>query len=162
MLVLLMAALAGAGAGICFGAAQWFILRRHAERAARSVLIHVPAWALAMTAIFFGASLPTIEWSASSIAFTGATGGLSGGILLGAVTGIVARDLFNPGLTNSDGLSAEKSARSPERTRASGRKWRSVWHASAPRVCSSVADPRKANVSGSSFSRNSRTPKYSS
>ena len=35
MLVLLMAALAGAGAGICFGAAQWFILRRHAERAAR-------------------------------------------------------------------------------------------------------------------------------
>ena len=93
MLVLLMAALAGAGAGICFGAAQWFILRRHAERAARWIWIHVPAWALAMAAIFLGASLPTIEWSAWSIAFTGATGGLLGGILLGAVTGIVARDL---------------------------------------------------------------------
>jgi hypothetical protein len=93
VLVLLMAAMAGAGAGVCFGAAQWLILRRHAESAARWIWIHVPAWALAMAAIFLGASLPTIEWSAWSIALTGATGGLLGGILLGAVTGIVARDL---------------------------------------------------------------------
>lgn len=34
-LVLWIAAIAGAGAGICFGTAQWFILRRHAERAGR-------------------------------------------------------------------------------------------------------------------------------
>jgi NAD(P)-dependent dehydrogenase (short-subunit alcohol dehydrogenase family) len=93
MLVLLMAAVAGAGAGVCFGAAQWFILRRHAVRAARWIWIHVPAWALAMAAIFLGASLPTIEWSAWSIALTGVTGGVLGGVLLGAVTGIVARDL---------------------------------------------------------------------
>jgi NAD(P)-dependent dehydrogenase (short-subunit alcohol dehydrogenase family) len=93
LLVLLMAAMTGAGAGFCFGAAQWFILRRHAERAARWIWIHVPAWTFAMAAIFLGASLPTIEWSAWSIALTGATGGLLGGILLGAVTGIVAQDL---------------------------------------------------------------------
>jgi retinol dehydrogenase-12 len=53
----------------------------------------VPAGALAMTAIFLGASLPAIEWSPWSIALTGVTGGLLGGILLGAVTGIVAQDL---------------------------------------------------------------------
>ena len=43
MIVLLMAAIAGGGAGVCFGAAQWFILRRHAERAVRWIWIHVPA-----------------------------------------------------------------------------------------------------------------------
>jgi Mn2+/Fe2+ NRAMP family transporter len=52
--VLLVAAMAGAGAGLCFGVAQWFILRRHAERAGRWIWIHVPAWALAMSAIFLG------------------------------------------------------------------------------------------------------------
>jgi NAD(P)-dependent dehydrogenase (short-subunit alcohol dehydrogenase family) len=93
MIVLLAAAMAGAGAGVCFGAAQWFILRRHAERADRWIWIHGAAWALAMTAIFLGASLPTAEWSAWSIALTGAIGGVLGGVLLGAVTGIVARDL---------------------------------------------------------------------
>ena len=91
--VLLMAALAGAGAGLCFGAAQWFVLRRHAERASRWIWIHVPAWALAMAAIFLGASLPTGESSGWFIALSGIAGGLLGGLLLGAVTGLVARDL---------------------------------------------------------------------
>jgi NAD(P)-dependent dehydrogenase (short-subunit alcohol dehydrogenase family) len=93
MIVLLMAVIAGAGAGVCFGVAQWFVLRRHAERAARWIWIHVPAWALAMAAIFLGASVPTAEWSAWSIALTGVAGGVLGGVLLGAVTGIVARDV---------------------------------------------------------------------
>ena len=57
--VLPVAAMAGAGAGLCFGAAQWFILRRHAERASQWIWIHVPAWALAMSAIFLGASWPS-------------------------------------------------------------------------------------------------------
>jgi NAD(P)-dependent dehydrogenase (short-subunit alcohol dehydrogenase family) len=91
--VLLMAAIAGAGAGLCFGAAQGFVLRRHAERAGRWIWIHVPAWALAMAAIFLGASLPTADWSAWSIGLTGATGGVLGGLFLGAVTGLVAREL---------------------------------------------------------------------
>jgi len=91
--VLLVAALAGAGAGLCFGAAQWFILRRHAERAGRWIWIHVPAWALAMSGIFLGASLPVAESSGWFIALTGAMGGVLGGLLLGAVTGLVAREL---------------------------------------------------------------------
>lgn len=92
-LVLLVAAMAGAGAGLCFGAAQWFILRRHAERASRWIWIHVPAWALAMSAIFLGASLPASGSSGWFIALTGAMGGVLGGLLLGAVTGLVAKDL---------------------------------------------------------------------
>lgn len=91
--VLLYAALAGAAAGLCFGAAQWFVLRRHAERAGRWIGIHVPAWALAMAAIFLGASLPTAEWPGWVIGLVGAAGGLLGGVLLGAVTGLVARRL---------------------------------------------------------------------
>ena len=91
--VLLMAALVGAGAGLCFGAAQWFILRRHAERAGRWIWIHVPAWALAMAAIFLGASLPAAGSPGWLIAVTGVLGGALGGLLLGAVTGLVARDL---------------------------------------------------------------------
>jgi NAD(P)-dependent dehydrogenase (short-subunit alcohol dehydrogenase family) len=92
-LVLLLAAAAGAGAGLCFGAAQWFVLRRHAERAGRWIWIHVPAWALAMGAIFLGASLPSSGSSGWFIALMGAMGGVLGGLLLGVVTGLVARDL---------------------------------------------------------------------
>ncbi len=91
--VLLFAAVAGAGAGLCFGAAQWFVLRRHAERSVRWIWIHVPAWALAMAAIFLGASLPTARSSGWFIALTGVAGGVLGGLLLGAVTGLVAREL---------------------------------------------------------------------
>jgi retinol dehydrogenase-12 len=92
-IVLLLAGVAGAGAGLCFGAAQWFILRRHAERAARWIWIHVPAWALAMAAIFLAASWPTAESPRWFIALSGAAGGALGGLLLGAVTGLVAQDL---------------------------------------------------------------------
>jgi NAD(P)-dependent dehydrogenase (short-subunit alcohol dehydrogenase family) len=91
--VLLLAAMAGAGAGLCFGAAQWFILRRHAERAGRWIWIHVPAWALAMSAIFLGASLPADGSSGWFIALSGTAGGVLGGLLLGAVTGLVAQKL---------------------------------------------------------------------
>jgi NAD(P)-dependent dehydrogenase (short-subunit alcohol dehydrogenase family) len=91
--VLLLAALAGAGAGLCFGAAQWFVLRRHAERAQHWIWIHVPAWALAMAAIFLGASVPSAGWSWRSIALSGVAGGAGGGLLLGVVTGTVARRL---------------------------------------------------------------------
>jgi len=91
--VLVMAAVVGAGAGLCFGAAQWCILRRHAEQAGRWIWIHVPAWALAMAAIFLGASLPDAGSSRSFIALSGAAGGVLGGLLLGAVTGLVAREL---------------------------------------------------------------------
>lgn len=91
--VLLMAAMTGAGAGVCFGAAQWFILHRHAEQASRWIWIHVPAWALAMSAIFLGASIPDAGSSGWFVAFWGAMGGVLGGLLLGAVTGLVARDL---------------------------------------------------------------------
>jgi retinol dehydrogenase-12 len=91
--VLLVAAMAGAGAGLCFGAAQWFILRRHAERAGRWVWIHLPAWALAMSAIFLGASLPSAGSPGWFIGLSGAAGGVLGGVCLGAVTGLVAREL---------------------------------------------------------------------
>lgn len=66
--VLLMASIAGAGAGFCFGAAQWFILRRHAERASRWIWIHVPAWALAMSALMGAVTGPRCFASGSKAA----------------------------------------------------------------------------------------------
>ena len=91
--VLGLAALAGGAAGLCFGAAQWCVLRRHAERAQRWVWVHVPGWALAMAAIFLGASIPSVEWAPSSIVLAGVGGGVVGGLLLGLVTGTVAQRL---------------------------------------------------------------------
>jgi len=88
--VLALAALAGAAAGLCFGAAQWFVLRRHAERSQDWIWIHVPAWALALAAIFLGATVPSSDWPPWGIAVLGVAGGVLGGLLLGAVTGIVA------------------------------------------------------------------------
>lgn len=93
VVVLLLAVGAGAGAGLCFGAAQWSVLRRHARRAGRWIWIHVVAWGLALAAIFLGASLPTAAWPAWAIIVSGAGGGLAGGLLLGGVTGVVARSL---------------------------------------------------------------------
>jgi hypothetical protein len=92
-LILLIAALAGAAAGLVFGGAQWFVLRRYAERPGRWIWIHMPAWALAMAGIFLGATLPDAHSPGWFIAVTGAAGGVCGGLLLGAVTGLVAREL---------------------------------------------------------------------
>lgn len=91
--VLLMAAAAGAGAGLCFGFAQWLVLRRHVEQSRNWIFIHIPAWAAAMAAIFLGASLPQANWPKWAIAVSGILGGLLGGLLLGSISGIVARRL---------------------------------------------------------------------
>ena len=80
-------------AGLCFGAAQWFVLRRYSAHAARWIWIHLPAWALAMSAIVLGASVPDADWPPWAIMLAGLTGGILGGVLLGAVTGLVARAL---------------------------------------------------------------------
>lgn len=93
VVVMLLAAVAGAVAGLCFGAAQWFVLRRHAEQAHQWIWIHVPAWALAMAAIFLGAAVPSAEWPGWAIGVSGVGGGVLGGLLLGAVTGLVSRRL---------------------------------------------------------------------
>jgi hypothetical protein len=92
--ILLMAAMAGGAAGLCFGAAQWLVLRRYAERAHRWIWIHLPAWALAMAAIFLGAALPGSDWEAWMIGVSGVAGGALGGSLLGVVTGVVAESLM--------------------------------------------------------------------
>lgn len=91
--VLLMAGAAGAAAGFLFGVVQWSVLHQHAEHAARWIWIHVPAWALAMSAIFLGASIPDASSAPWFIGLMGLTGGVLGGVLLGAVTGLVARTL---------------------------------------------------------------------
>ena len=91
--ILLLAAAAGAGAGLCFGAAQWVVLRRYAQHAGRWVWIHMPAWAVAMSAIFLGASLPGIDSPPWFIVASGVLGGVLGGVSLGVITGVVARSL---------------------------------------------------------------------
>jgi hypothetical protein len=91
--IVIVAATAGAVAGLCFGVVQWFVLRRYARHASRWIWIHVPAWALALSAIFLGASLPDAGSPVWFIAAAGVVGGISGGLLLGAVTGLVARAL---------------------------------------------------------------------
>lgn len=91
--VLLMAGLAGGCAGFLFGVAQWFVLRRHAACASQWIWIHIPAWGLAMAAIFLGAALPCSDAPGWLIAILGAAGGVLGGLLLGAVTGLVAKNL---------------------------------------------------------------------
>jgi hypothetical protein len=99
---MMLAAGAGGAAGLCFGAAQWLVLRRYSAHAARWIWIHLPAWALAMSAIFLGASLPDADWAPWAIMLAGLSGGILGGVLLGAVTGLVAR-----GLTPKDDVEAQ-------------------------------------------------------
>jgi hypothetical protein len=67
--------------------------RRHAEHAHRWIWIRIPAWALAMAAIFRGTSVRRTDWAAWSIGLSGLAGGALGGVLLSAISGVVARDL---------------------------------------------------------------------
>jgi retinol dehydrogenase-12 len=92
-MMLLMATGLGAAAGAFFGAGQWLVLRHHAQHAGRWIGIHVPGWAVAMAAIFAGASVPRADWSPSAILLAAALGGLLGGVLLGATTGLVVHGL---------------------------------------------------------------------
>lgn len=91
--VLGAAALLGAVAGALFGAAQWLVLRKRVRAASRWIWIHALGWAPAMVAIFAAASLPDEHSRPFSIVVLGAVGGLLGGSLLGAITGLVVRDL---------------------------------------------------------------------
>lgn len=57
------------------------------------VWIHAPAWAVAMSAIFLGASLPSIDSPTWIIVVAGGLGGILGGLSLGLISGLVARRL---------------------------------------------------------------------
>jgi menaquinone-dependent protoporphyrinogen oxidase len=83
----------GLGAGAFFGAAQWLVLRLAAKRAGSWVGIHALAWALAMLAIHYAAVLPPQTWPWWAMTLSGVAGGLVAGVLLGAISGFVARDL---------------------------------------------------------------------
>lgn len=93
MQMLVIAAAGGAVAGALFGATQWMLLRRYVSHAASWIWIHIPAWAAAMVAIFLGAMLPNNSTPGWLIAISGVSGGVLGGLLLGSITGLVARGL---------------------------------------------------------------------
>lgn len=85
-LVLLLAAAVGAIAGALMGAAQWLVLRHHAQHGARWIALQIPGWALAMAAIFAGFVVPANDASDAVRVAAGLAGGALGGALLGAVT----------------------------------------------------------------------------
>lgn len=72
-------AVIGAGVGLVFGGARWLLLRRHAERAALWVAIHVPAWAAAIAVLSYGAQQMAaleVRWPVVSSALIAGLGGL--------------------------------------------------------------------------------------
>jgi len=101
--VMLGAALLGAAAGAVLGAAQWLVLRKHAQNAARWIGWSAAGWACAMVAIFAGATLPDATTPPWLIVLSGATGGAVGGALLGMVTAHFATTVepVGPAVTTS-------------------------------------------------------------
>ena len=85
--VMIFATVFGGIAGIVFGAAQCFVLRRHVSAATVWIWTNAIGWALAMAVIYLGASLPTAEWTLGAVVLTGALTGIVAGLTIGAVTG---------------------------------------------------------------------------
>jgi hypothetical protein len=82
-----LALLMGLGMGALFGAAQWWVLRRHVLHAGRWVAANALGWAVAMLWIFLAATLPGANTPFLAALALGAVCGLAAGLSLGAITG---------------------------------------------------------------------------
>ena len=87
LIIMIFAALFGAVAGVVFGFAQWLVLRRQTQRGTLWIWVNAIGWALAMSVIYFGASLPTAEWPIAAVVVDGAVTGIAAGLAIGSVTG---------------------------------------------------------------------------
>jgi retinol dehydrogenase-12 len=90
----------GAVVGALFGGARWLLLRRHAERAALWVAIHVPAWSAAIAVLSFGAAQAQalgVRWPVVS---GGLVAGLAGVLIL-LCGSLVATPLLRPWVVES-------------------------------------------------------------
>jgi hypothetical protein len=72
------------GAGL--GAAQVLALRGAVAQPWRWVPANVAAWAVVMTVLFAGASVPAADWSGVAVILTGTVTGLLAGSALGCIT----------------------------------------------------------------------------
>ena len=87
LMMIIFAAVFGAVAGVVFGFAQWLVLRRQTKQGAIWILANAAGWALAMSVIYLGASLPTAEWPIAAVVVDGALTGIVAGLSVGGVTG---------------------------------------------------------------------------
>lgn len=87
LMIMIFAALFGAVAGVVFGFAQWLVLRRQTKQGTIWIWVNAVGWALAMSVICLGASLPTAEWPIAAVIVDGAVTGMAAGLAIGGVTG---------------------------------------------------------------------------
>jgi hypothetical protein len=83
---LILGAAMGAGMGVFFGAAQWLVLRRHADSAGRWVAANAAGWTAAMPLIFLGATSPNADTPLVVVGMTGVASGAAAGLALGVLT----------------------------------------------------------------------------
>jgi MFS family permease len=90
------AAVLGGVMGAVLGAAQALLLRGRVRTPRRWVDANALAWAPAMMVIFLGATTPAADWPALAVTGLGAVTGLTGGAVLGLVTGWFLPSLSGP------------------------------------------------------------------
>jgi len=87
VLLVFFAALAGMILGGLFGIFQWLELRRHSNQAGLWIPANALGWVLGLALIYFMVSLQNPGMSPAVVIGLGAIAGLSGGLVVGAVTG---------------------------------------------------------------------------
>jgi hypothetical protein len=86
--IALVSAAFGMLAGTLFGGAQWLVLRRRVDRAARWIVGNAIGWAIALPWISVAAALPSERTAAAWIVTLGAGAGIVAGLSVGAITGV--------------------------------------------------------------------------
>lgn len=85
------------GAGLLLGAAfgwiQWLELRRHTSNARRWITANAIGWAVALSWIYLGASLPDTQTPVWQVVVAGIIGGALGGLSLGVITGFFLKEM---------------------------------------------------------------------
>lgn len=88
LVILMLSTLLGLFLGALFGLFQWFVLKKHISKAYKWIIANALGWSLAMSVIFFFASIPDEQDSLIFIITMGTIAGLLAGLIVGMVTGI--------------------------------------------------------------------------
>lgn len=86
-MTLIYASFLGLFLGALFGYSQWLVFKQYALHTAKWIWANALGWAVAMTIIFFFATLPDSNTSTLVILGYGIIGGILAGLTVGAITG---------------------------------------------------------------------------
>jgi len=101
-MTLIYASILGLFLGVLFGYFQWLVFRQYALHTKKWIVANALGWAVAMTIIFYFATLPTAHTPISMVLLYGLLGGVLAGLSVGGITGFFLLKIIQQN-TSEDG-----------------------------------------------------------